>query len=171
MRGDFAWRMLPGRSAFCERGRRDKVALRAARARHCLRRLLCKRRDIGCRSKSGRSTARACGVEQPCASRRAGRVQHLDGAFLHFCCHCGRFAAFGYGVHLRAGRLGRWYCGEIDRFNNCFYLFDRDDRKRYPTARLCRRTRALGLGADTAKRAAGTRTTLTSQLLRTTAGV
>ena len=32
------------------------------------------------------------GLEQPCAARR-GRVQKLDGAFLHFCCRCGRFAA------------------------------------------------------------------------------
>jgi hypothetical protein len=50
-------------------------------------------------------------LDQPCAARR-GRVQELDGAFLHFCVHCGRFAAFGYGVHLSAGRRGRWYCGE-----------------------------------------------------------
>ena len=51
------------------------------------------------------------GLEQPCATRR-GRVQELDHTFLHFCVHCGRFASFGYGVHLSAGRLGRWYCGE-----------------------------------------------------------
>jgi hypothetical protein len=51
------------------------------------------------------------GLEQPCAARR-GRVQVLDGAFLHFCVECGRFAAFGCGVRLRAGQLGRWYCGE-----------------------------------------------------------
>jgi hypothetical protein len=51
------------------------------------------------------------GLEQPCVARR-GRVQELDRTFLHFCVHCGRFAAFGYGVHLSAGRLGRWYCGE-----------------------------------------------------------
>ena len=50
-------------------------------------------------------------LEQPCAARR-GRMQELDYAFLHFCCRCGRFAAFGYGVRLRAGQLGRWYCGE-----------------------------------------------------------
>lgn len=50
-------------------------------------------------------------ADQPCAVRR-GSVQELDGAFLHFCCRCGRFAAFGYGVHLPARRLGRWYCGE-----------------------------------------------------------
>jgi hypothetical protein len=51
------------------------------------------------------------GLEQPCAARR-GRVRELDRTFLHFCVHCGRFASFGYGVHLSAGRLGRWYCGE-----------------------------------------------------------
>jgi hypothetical protein len=49
------------------------------------------------------------GLEQPCASRR-GRVQELDGVFLHFCVECGRFGPYGYGVHLRAGQLGRWYC-------------------------------------------------------------
>ena len=51
------------------------------------------------------------GMEQPCATRR-GRVQALDGALLHFCARCGRFAAFGYGVRLRAGQFGRWYRGE-----------------------------------------------------------
>jgi hypothetical protein len=40
------------------------------------------------------------GLEQPCAARR-GRVQELDRTFLHFCVDCGRFASFGYGVHLR----------------------------------------------------------------------
>jgi hypothetical protein len=50
-------------------------------------------------------------LEQPYVIRR-GRVQELDGTFLHFCCRCGRFGAFGYSVRLRAGRLGRWYCGE-----------------------------------------------------------
>jgi len=37
-------------------------------------------------------------------------VQELDGAFLHFCTVCGRFGAFGYGVHLGSGKLGHWYC-------------------------------------------------------------
>jgi hypothetical protein len=49
------------------------------------------------------------GLEQPCVARR-GRVQELDRAFLHFCVECGAFGAFGYGVNLRAGRLGRWFC-------------------------------------------------------------
>jgi hypothetical protein len=56
-------------------------------------------------------TASEPGLEQPCAARR-GKVLELNGAFLHFCCRCGRFGAFGYGVRLRAGKLGRWYCGE-----------------------------------------------------------
>jgi hypothetical protein len=50
-------------------------------------------------------------LDQPCTVRR-GRVQELDRVFPHFCCQCGRFGAFGYGVRLRAGQLGRWYCGE-----------------------------------------------------------
>ena len=51
------------------------------------------------------------GLEQPYAARR-GRIQELEGAFLHFCVECGAFGAFGYDVCLRAGRLGRWYCAE-----------------------------------------------------------
>jgi hypothetical protein len=52
------------------------------------------------------------GLDQPCAARR-GRVVVLDnGALLDFCYRCGRFGAFGYGVHLRGGQFGRWYCGE-----------------------------------------------------------
>jgi len=51
------------------------------------------------------------GLEQPCAARR-GRVQELEGAFLHFCVECGRFAPYGYSARLRAGQLGRWYCRE-----------------------------------------------------------
>ncbi len=58
------------------------------------------------------SAAGEPGVEQPSPARR-GRVVMLDsGAVLHFCRRCGRVAAFGYGVRLRAGKLGRWYCGE-----------------------------------------------------------
>jgi hypothetical protein len=52
------------------------------------------------------------GLEQPSLARR-GRVVVLDkGVILHFCVKCGRFGAFGYGVRLRAGHPGRWYCGE-----------------------------------------------------------
>ena len=49
------------------------------------------------------------GLELPCAARRV-RVQELEGVFLHFCAECGVYGAFGYGVNLRAGQLGRWYC-------------------------------------------------------------
>ena len=48
-------------------------------------------------------------LELPCAARR-GRVQELEGAFLHFCIVCGAYGAFGYGVNFRGGRLGHWYC-------------------------------------------------------------
>ena len=51
------------------------------------------------------------GHEHPCAARR-GRLQELNGVFLHFCVECGRFGPYGYGVRLRAGQLGRWYCRE-----------------------------------------------------------
>jgi hypothetical protein len=49
--------------------------------------------------------------EMPCAARR-GRVEEREGVFLHFCAQCGAWGAFGYGVSLRSGRLGRWYCAE-----------------------------------------------------------
>jgi hypothetical protein len=37
--------------------------------------------------------------------------KHRD-VFLHFCVDCGRFGSYGYGIHLRSGQLGRWYCRE-----------------------------------------------------------
>ena len=50
------------------------------------------------------------GFESACATRR-GRIEELpDGLLLHFCAECGAWGAFGYGVNLRASRLGRWYC-------------------------------------------------------------
>lgn len=49
-------------------------------------------------------------ISQPCTSRR-GRVELSErGPFLHFCVECGRWGAHGYGVFLRQGQLGRWYC-------------------------------------------------------------
>jgi hypothetical protein len=50
------------------------------------------------------------GLEMPCASRRGHVQELLDGLFLHFCAECGAWGAFGYGVNMRAGQLGRWYC-------------------------------------------------------------
>jgi hypothetical protein len=35
-----------------------------------------------------------------------------DGNFIHPCCVCGQHATRGFGVSLRNGRLGTWYCGE-----------------------------------------------------------
>ena len=32
-------------------------------------------------------------------------------AFMHYC-HCGKWGAFGYGVDLMHGKVGRWYCRE-----------------------------------------------------------
>jgi hypothetical protein len=50
------------------------------------------------------------GLRQPCAARR-GRVEELpDGSLLHFCTKCGAWGAFGYGVNMRGGRQGRWFC-------------------------------------------------------------
>jgi hypothetical protein len=45
----------------------------------------------------------------PCSARR-GRIEERDGLFLHFCFDCGAWGAYGYGINLRSGRLGRWYC-------------------------------------------------------------
>jgi hypothetical protein len=47
--------------------------------------------------------------EMACAVRR-GRLEERDGLFLHFCAECGAWGAYGYGVNLRAGRFGRWFC-------------------------------------------------------------
>lgn len=27
-------------------------------------------------------------------------------------CHCGAWGSFGIGVHLKIGRVGRWFCWE-----------------------------------------------------------
>jgi hypothetical protein len=51
----------------------------------------------------------AASLDEPNAARR-GQVSEIDGRLEHFCMECGRFAPFGYGVRLRAGQLGRWYC-------------------------------------------------------------
>jgi hypothetical protein len=49
--------------------------------------------------------------EKPCDGRRGRMVENSSG-LLHFCVTCGCWGAFGYGVALRAGRLGHWYCAE-----------------------------------------------------------
>lgn len=35
-----------------------------------------------------------------------------DGHFIHTCEVCGRDAGYGFGVHLMADKLGRWFCAE-----------------------------------------------------------
>lgn len=50
------------------------------------------------------------GFEMRCAARR-GRIEERGSAVLHFCAECGAWGAFGYGVNLRAGLRGRWFCG------------------------------------------------------------
>jgi hypothetical protein len=48
--------------------------------------------------------------ETPCDARPGQVDERPDGLFLHFCEECGAWGAFGYGVSLRTGKLGRWYC-------------------------------------------------------------
>jgi hypothetical protein len=48
-------------------------------------------------------------LDEPNAARR-GQVSEIDGRLEHFCMECGRLAPFGYGVRLRHGQLGQWYC-------------------------------------------------------------
>jgi hypothetical protein len=55
------------------------------------------------------TTSPAASLDEPNAARR-GQVNEIDGRFEHFCMECGRCAPFGYGVRLRMGQLGRWYC-------------------------------------------------------------
>ncbi len=48
----------------------------------------------------------------PCAFRRGRVEERPGGGFLHFYAECGTWGAYGYGMSLRTGQLGRWYCGE-----------------------------------------------------------
>jgi hypothetical protein len=43
--------------------------------------------------------------------------------FEHYCEVCGEWGAFGYGVSLRHGRIGRWYCFEH------YPEFNKEERK------------------------------------------
>jgi hypothetical protein len=51
-------------------------------------------------------------LDEPNAAPR-GITPHFDdnGRFIHPCCCCGKPAVLGFGVNLRAGKLGTWYCG------------------------------------------------------------
>ncbi len=44
---------------------------------------------------------------------RAGLVRWVPGEpFVHYCATCCVWGAFGFGVNLSVGRMGRWYCGD-----------------------------------------------------------
>jgi hypothetical protein len=46
------------------------------------------------------------------AEQRRGRVGYdKERRFLHYCDICGEWGAFGYGVFLSRGQLGKWFCG------------------------------------------------------------
>jgi hypothetical protein len=46
------------------------------------------------------------------AEQRRGLVGYdKEGHFLHYCSICGEWGAFGVGVFLRRGQLGKWFCG------------------------------------------------------------
>lgn len=44
--------------------------------------------------------------------RPESRIEYDGVAFLHYCATCGKFGAFGYGVHLLRGETGVWFCRE-----------------------------------------------------------
>jgi hypothetical protein len=50
-------------------------------------------------------------LEAECESRK-GLVVTLGPIFLHFCVECGKYGPYGYGVELRKGKEGTWYCKE-----------------------------------------------------------
>ena len=56
------------------------------------------------------------GHEEPYAPRR-GRVEELNGTFLHFYVECGRFGRFGYGVRYAMARWGSGIAATIVRSN------------------------------------------------------
>ena len=41
---------------------------------------------------------------------RRGRIESQGTTLLHFCCVCGAWGSYGFGVNLRNGRMGRWFC-------------------------------------------------------------
>jgi hypothetical protein len=49
------------------------------------------------------------GFSEPWPPRR-GRIESQGNTLLHFCCVCGAWGSYGFGVNLRSGRLGRWFC-------------------------------------------------------------
>ena len=49
------------------------------------------------------------GFSEPWPPRR-GRIESEGHMLLHFCCVCGAWGSYGFGVNLRGGRMGRWFC-------------------------------------------------------------
>ena len=49
------------------------------------------------------------GFSEPWPPRR-GRIESQGNTLLHFCCVCGAWGSYGFGVNLRGGRMGRWFC-------------------------------------------------------------
>jgi hypothetical protein len=46
---------------------------------------------------------------EPWLARR-GRIEWQENILLHFCFVCGAWGSYGYGVDLREGRSGQWFC-------------------------------------------------------------
>src|ERR1700730_16156735 len=40
---------------------------------------------------------------------RRGRIESQGTTLLHFCCVCGAWGSYGFGVNLRNGRMGGWF--------------------------------------------------------------
>jgi hypothetical protein len=49
------------------------------------------------------------GFSEPWPPRR-GRIESQGNTLLHFCYVCGAWGSYGFGVNLRGGRMGRWFC-------------------------------------------------------------
>jgi hypothetical protein len=49
------------------------------------------------------------GFSEPWPPRR-GRIESQGTTLLHFCSVCGAWGSYGFGVNLRKGRMGRWFC-------------------------------------------------------------
>ncbi|MEW5729884.1 MAG: hypothetical protein AB1918_18790 [Pseudomonadota bacterium] len=50
-------------------------------------------------------------IQAPAKAHPADAIEH---PFIHFCDHpgCRAWGSFGFGVSLRHGRRGRWFCAE-----------------------------------------------------------
>jgi hypothetical protein len=49
------------------------------------------------------------GFSEPWPPRR-GRIESQGNTLLHFCSVCGAWGSYGFGVNLRGGKMGRWFC-------------------------------------------------------------